>query len=156
MLDGTQLEDGQAPGFHPRTRRPSEGALPAPSGVADEIAFTIDLLSEVRRFVSAHAERAGLIGQRAADAILASNELATNSVRHGGGDGILRVWEEETALVCEVRDAGQITDPLAGRRRPTPEQTSGRGLWIVNQLCDTVQIRSSPAGTVIRTRIGLS
>jgi len=30
------------------------------------------------------------------------------------------------------------------------ERESGRGLWIVNQLCDLFQLRSSPAGTVAR------
>ena len=31
----------------------------------------------------------------------------------------------------------------------------GRGLWIVNQLCDLVQVRSSPAGTVIRLHMSV-
>jgi anti-sigma regulatory factor (Ser/Thr protein kinase) len=33
---------------------------------------------------------------------------------------------------------------------PPIEQYGGRGLWIVNQLCDLVQIRSAPSGTVVR------
>jgi anti-sigma regulatory factor (Ser/Thr protein kinase) len=59
------------------------------------------------------------------------------------------VWRDGDALVCEVRDRGQLGDPLAGRR-PTPEQPDGRGLWLVNQLCDLVQLRSSASGTVVR------
>jgi anti-sigma regulatory factor (Ser/Thr protein kinase) len=31
-----------------------------------------------------------------------------------------------------------------------PFLTVGRGLWIANQLCDLVQIRSSAAGSVVR------
>jgi len=153
MLDGTPVQDGQGPASRRRPRTRPEGAAPP---AADEIAFTIDLLNEVRRFVSARARRAGLMGQRAADVILAANELATNSVRHAGGDGRLLMWREDGTLVCEVRDAGHITDPLVGQRRPTPDQPSGRGLWIVSQLSDLVQIRSSPRGTAVRIHIRLS
>jgi SLT domain-containing protein len=39
---------------------------------------------------------------------------------------------------------------MIGRRRPA--ETSGRpkGLWLVNQLCDVVQVRSSREGTTVR------
>jgi hypothetical protein len=37
-----------------------------------------------------------------------------------------------------------------GRTPPSPDQRAGRGLWLANQLCDLVQIRSTEAGTVVR------
>ena len=42
--------------------------------------------------------------------------------------------------------------PLAGRLRPPPTQEGGRGLWLANQLCDLVQIRSRPGRTTVRLR----
>jgi hypothetical protein len=33
---------------------------------------------------------------------------------------------------------------------PTLDSGTGAGLWLANQLCDLVQIFSSPSGTVIR------
>jgi hypothetical protein len=39
---------------------------------------------------------------------------------------------------------------------PADGQPYGRGLWIANQLCDLVQIRSSAAGTVVRMQMRLS
>jgi len=33
---------------------------------------------------------------------------------------------------------------------PSPEQEGGRGVYLVNQLCDLVQLRSSAEGTTIR------
>jgi anti-sigma regulatory factor (Ser/Thr protein kinase) len=78
------------------------------------------------------------------------HEVATNSVRHGGGAGSLRIWQEHAALVCEIRDAGQFSDPLADRQRPSPVHSAPRGLWLANQLCDLVQIRNFADGTVIR------
>jgi anti-sigma regulatory factor (Ser/Thr protein kinase) len=55
--------------------------------------------------------------------------------------------------VCEVRDGGQLSDPLVGRRRPSSDQIGGRGLWIANQLCDLVQVRSSDEGAVVRLNV---
>jgi hypothetical protein len=37
--------------------------------------------------------------------VLAVDEVATNSLRHGGGRGTLRIWRDADAVVCEVRDA---------------------------------------------------
>ena len=84
---------------------------------------------------------------------LAVHELATNSVVHGSGPAALWYWEEPGAIVVEVHDAGFIGDPLVGRRVPDPMQEDGRGVWIANQLCDLVQIRSNKAGTQVRIRM---
>ena len=79
-----------------------------------------------------------------------AHELATNTVRHGGGTGTLLAWHEPGTFFCEVRDAGRIEDPLVGRVEPGMEAECGRGLWLANHLCDLVQIRSLPAGSVVR------
>jgi anti-sigma regulatory factor (Ser/Thr protein kinase) len=52
-----------------------------------------------------------------------------------------------------VTDRGYITDPVVGRRAPKPMQDRGRGLWIANQVCDLVQIRSSDRGTTVRLHV---
>jgi anti-sigma regulatory factor (Ser/Thr protein kinase) len=111
-------------------------------------------LAAVRALVEQRAHEAGLSPARVADAILAVNELAANSLRHGGGSGTLRMWSEPGALVCEVQDHGAIEDPLIGRVRPPSHPDAGRGLWTVNQLCELVQIRTSPStGTVVRVHV---
>jgi anti-sigma regulatory factor (Ser/Thr protein kinase) len=135
--------------------RALEGDLPSPPAGADEISFRAETLGSVRRFVSDHAGLAGLGRTRAEDFEVAVNELAGNSVRHGGGGGTASVWLEYDALVCEVRDAGVIADPLVGRTRPDAMQLSGRGIWMANQFCDLVQVRSRPDGTVVRVRMRL-
>ena len=101
-------------------------------------------------------ERCGVPVDRVADLALAVHELAANSVLHGGGHGVLRIWCESRALLCEVTDQGQVLDPLTGRHHVEPEGSSGRGLWMVNHLCDLVQLRSSDAGTVVRVHTDLS
>ncbi len=128
-------------------------SLPAVPGAARRLAFDGPALGDVRRAVAAAARDLGVSEERTDACVLAVNELAANSVRHGGGRGELHVWHEDGALVCEVRDAGCITDPLAGRRIPTIEQLGGRGLWMVNQLCDLVQIRTPPHAPLNTVRV---
>ena len=57
------------------------------------------------------------------------------------------------ALVCEVQDEGQITDPLAGRHPDSPDAESGHGLRIAHDLCDLVELRSGPWGTIVRLHV---
>ena len=53
-------------------------------------------------------------------------------------------------VLVEFTCPGRLTDPLAGRRRPDPLGGGGMGLYLVQQLCDLVQIRTGPAGTTVR------
>lgn len=132
------------------------GALPPASAGAQELVFTWEDLRILRQFISRAAHAACLEDRRTEDLVLAVNEIATNSVRYGGGRGTVRIWREADALLCEVLDSGHIDDPLVGRVRPAPAQQTGRGLWLVNNLCDLVQIRSSPAGSVVRVHMRLA
>jgi len=110
-------------------------------------------LMELRTLVRTRAEQLRVHPDRADDLVLAVNEVVTNSLRHGGGTADVAVWADDTSMVCEVRDRGHIADILAGRFSPPPSATSGRGLWLVNQLCDLVQLRSSAHGTVVRMHV---
>jgi anti-sigma regulatory factor (Ser/Thr protein kinase) len=138
------------------TPSPFDGALPVPATPPRELAFTSEGLANLRGFVSYGAAHAWLGHGRAEDLVLAVNELATNSVRHGGGGGMLRMWTETDTLLCEVHDRGHITEPLVGRITPLSTQPTGRGLWMVNHLCDLVQIRSTTAGSVVRVHMRLA
>jgi anti-sigma regulatory factor (Ser/Thr protein kinase) len=132
-----------------------DAAFPEPSVAVQTIAFDIGSLATVRRNTAESALRGGVGPDRVQDLVVAVNEVATNSLLHGGGRGTLRVWREGQTLVCEVRDEGYIDDPLVGREMPEPDQMGGRGLWIVNQLCDLVQVRSSPTGAAVRLHFTL-
>ncbi len=129
---------------------PFDRPVPARPADAAGMSFEAGGLRRVRAFVAEQAERAGLDQRSAAAMVLAVSELATNSLRHGGGHGELRAWVQDRCLVCEVSDQGHITSPLAGRVRPVLDGRGGAGLWVANQLCDLVQIFSSPRGTAIR------
>jgi anti-sigma regulatory factor (Ser/Thr protein kinase) len=132
-----------------------DGTLPPPAADPAELPFTREDLALVRMFVGERAAHAGFGQERISDLVLAVNELATNSMRHGGGRGLLSVWQENGTLLCEIADRGHIADPLAGRERPPDVRGGGRGLWLVNHLCDLVQVRSTQAGNVIRLHMSL-
>lgn len=134
---------------------PFADPLPEPAGPVLELAFTVDDLRRVRLLVGQAAERAGLPRSRRDDLVLAACEMATNSIRHGGGAGVLRVWTDGGTLLCEVRDRGRIAEPLVGRLAPRPSQRGGRGVWLANQLCDLVQIRAFADGGVVRLHMRL-
>jgi anti-sigma regulatory factor (Ser/Thr protein kinase) len=124
--------------------------LPPPAVPPRQLPFGRGSLHEVREFVAAFAEEEDVPPGRRADLILAVNEVVANSIRYGGGSGVLSLWRERDTFLCEVSDRGTISDPFAGRHRPTSDQFGGRGLWIANQSCDLVQIRSRPGATSVR------
>ena len=133
---------------------PFDDTLPAPPEHRIEVHFeSTSSMSALRAAVRRFADRCGIAHERSADLVLAVSELATNSIRHGEGHGTLRMWNEPDGSVCEVEDSGTISHPLVGRVRPVEAGEGGRGLWLVNQLCDLVQVRSTPTGTVVRAHM---
>jgi anti-sigma regulatory factor (Ser/Thr protein kinase) len=130
--------------------------LPEPEAATELIPFNLDSLSAARGLVMSSATRAGLSGSQAERLVLAVGEITANSVRHAGGGGVMRLWSEDDRFVCEIADEGRIEDPLVDRRRPNDLQRGGWGLWIANQMCDLVQLRSLPAGTVARLHMQIA
>jgi anti-sigma regulatory factor (Ser/Thr protein kinase) len=133
---------------------PFDDPLPEPDGDVREHRFAEESLANLRLHVTEAAVAYGLDPARTGDLVLIVNEVATNSIRHGGGSGTLRMWEDTASVICEVRDRGRILDPLVGRTKPPADRGSGIGLWLANELCDLVQIRSFPTGSVVRLHLG--
>jgi len=125
---------------------------PPPAG-AEALAYHLDLAT-VRRLADSYARRAGLSEERTVDLVLAANELAANTISHTPGGGVMHLWHTPEEIVCQVHDLGRITDPLAGRVRHGPDDR-GHGLWLVNQVCDLVELRTGRAGTTIRMHVRL-
>ena len=130
--------------------------LSEPTRCLESFSFGPGQLVLVRARAAARAVQFGLVEQPLGDLVLAVQEIAANSVRHGGGEGRFRLWREGRSLVVEISDRGVIDNPLVGRERPGSSSTHGRGLWIANQVCDLVQIRTYPTGSVIRLYISLA
>ncbi|MBW8487100.1 sensor histidine kinase [Actinomadura sp. PM05-2] len=147
---GAGADARRSGGFAPeRVLADCNTALPEPADAAS-LDFDRDALPALRRFACEHAAALGLGRRRVGELELAVNEMAANSVVHGGGRGRLRVWAEDGYVVCEIADAGRIRDPLAGRRPVAMSTDGGRGLLMVHHLADLVRVRSGPEGTAVR------
>lgn len=119
--------------------------LPPPPSGSEEHAFSVSTLGQVRKLVTAYAH--WLRREQVEDLVLAVNELATNSILHASGRGVLRMWREGDTAVCEVSDAG------AGLP-PSFTGLSGFGIVMVNLLCDLVRTHTSHSGTTVRVYLG--
>lgn len=129
---------------HPTPPRPELGPPTA------ELRFRGTDLAPVRHLTAELGERAGLGPDRVADAVLAVNELAANSIEHGAGHGWLRLWVGGARrVVAEVADGGRLTDPFPGMVRPHPGSPRGRGLWLASELSDVMEVWTD-GDTVIR------
>ena len=130
--------------------------LPPPSPTNDAMYHTYRSdLSQVRALVLQHARQAGLTEGRANDLVLAVSEVAANTLRHTRSPGTLVIWHDAEQVVCEIHDAGTITDPLVGRHKPSLDASGGHGLWIVRQVCDLVELTSNASGTTVRMHMAL-
>jgi len=123
--------------------------LAEPAGF-EALPFDRANFAEVRELATRWGAELGFGGARLDDIRLVAAELGANSLDHGGGAGLIRVWSEGGRLVCEVSDAGHITDPLAGRKPVDPRLVGSRGLLIVNLLSDLVRVHTRAGATVIR------
>ncbi|MFF2789114.1 anti-sigma factor RsbA family regulatory protein [Streptomyces sp. NPDC058049] len=163
----TLLEDGKALLSPDYTDAPTvcadcDDPLPEPDGGAPWLSYAHGQLSEVRAYADAFARGTALSAARRGDLVLAVAEAAANSLAHGGGSGAIRLWSTPgsgagagagagAGVVAEIRDGGHLADPLAGRRRPAlASADGGRGLWMIHQLCDLVEIRASDGGFTLR------
>ena len=146
-----------SPSYDPHVPVPPEYDRPLgdPPPDAAVLAYRDDL-AQVRAFTARHAHQAGLPDRRVLDLVIAVAELAANTLVHTGSAGTLGIWATTSEVICQVHDSGRIADPLAGRLRPHPaDPGGGRGLWVANQLCDLVEIRTVRNGTQIRLHMRL-
>jgi anti-sigma regulatory factor (Ser/Thr protein kinase) len=168
--DGRELSRVQA--THPRLttptgsvasesyRQPTEALVefppPPPPDLgppAAELTFTAENLGELRHLVAEVADGGGTPPDRAADLVLAVNEIGSNSVEHGPGHGRLLMWVTDDGVTAEVADSGAADLPFPGMVAPPATGVRGRGLWLASELCDVMQVWSDAAGTVIRLRM---
>ena len=147
--DGARLDSAGYRGLD-AIAEPFDRPLPEPPESAEVLEIDERSVATIRRHVRLRAAVADLSATRTHYLVLSVHEIATNSVRHGGGKGALQIWQDDDSLICEIRDGGKISDPLVGRRFPDPEGEGGRGIWIANQVCDLVQVRTFEGGNAIR------
>jgi anti-sigma regulatory factor (Ser/Thr protein kinase) len=126
--------------------------LGEPAEPMSEHIFVGDLRS-LRRAVVDDPSLHGLTRERRDDVVFVINEAATNVIRHGDGHCTARLWRDGRGVVSEVSFDTSLPDVLAGRRRPPADSPDGRGLWLINQVCDLVELRTGGTGTTLRMHV---
>lgn len=124
--------------------------LPEPAERIGELPYDSGSLDRLFSFVAFEAYALGLPVDQATDLATAVQQIARTSLERGARPGHVRVWDQAHAVVCEVADEVEVDDVLLGRR-PLPTAQHD-GLWLANQLCDLVQLRSGPGGTTVRAQ----
>ncbi|GAA1657122.1 ATP-binding protein [Catellatospora bangladeshensis] len=121
--------------------------------MGDEMSFAVATdLAGLRGFVRDRAVAAGLATARAELLMLAASELMSNTLEHTGDGGLVRVWTEAGAVVCEVRDRRpRGFRPPGAAVMPAADAMRGRGLAIVEQVCDVVS--TAAGGTAVQLRM---
>ncbi len=90
---------------------------------------------------------------------IALTEACSNTVRHAASGGTYEVGVriEHTSCVVEVLDHGDGFDAPAVMARPPTHAESGRGLWLITRLVDSLEIRRRhPTGTLLRFALQLA
>jgi len=153
---------GSAPGGSARIDAASgdPGARTGPVAPVDvplDQPFASNDLFALRAAVSAHASEFGLTPEQVADVVMIAHELASNVVRHGGSTGRLRLWRVNNSVLCQISDTGPgLPEPvLVGRERAPLSALDGRGLWIVRQLSERLDIDSGPEGATLTATIAI-
>ncbi|GIE28538.1 hypothetical protein Ait01nite_015830 [Actinoplanes italicus] len=108
-------------------------------------------LQKVRAFVREQARSFGLGDEPVERLALAVSELVTNTLQHTTGGGEVRMWADGTTVCCDVVDSGPLR--VWGHDMPAPDAERGRGLVIVERLCDEVTAFTESGRTVVRLRM---
>ncbi len=128
------------------------GPLPEPAAPTTVIAYDPDRHRHVDHLIRA-ATAAGAGLDRAATLAAATDEIAA-AAHHDTGEVEIRLWHEDTAVLCEVTDTTVIDDPMTGRSvAPTAGSRTNRrdrAIRLANEECDLVQVRSGQHGTTVR------
>jgi anti-sigma regulatory factor (Ser/Thr protein kinase) len=133
----------------------------APAGLLPlEQRFDAGTLYALRSAVAAHAAAAGLSPLRAYDVTAVAHELAANTVIHGAGHGLLRLWTRDGSLYCQVSDHGPAA-PQDHAAEPPGEPAPwavvhGHGLWVADQAADEFRISRSPDGSTATARFAIT
>ena len=144
----------------PEARPADAAAGPGPAPILEQ-AFDAGSLYALRAAAAAHATQAGLPPARVYDLVVAVHELAANAVRHGAGQGELRIWADGGALHCQVTEGLPAGDGAPGAAGPGSlagegagqaagwQIEHGHGLWLVHRVASQATLRAVPGGSTV-------
>src|SRR6185369_7828476 len=133
----------------PRTDDTDEIVLP-------QCPFGVETLGQVRDMVHREVLRVGLQPADAFRFVQAIGEALANAIEHGGEARFVVVGRARGCLRAEVHDSGRAARIYIPRQPPSPEHDGGRGLWLMSQLADGLEICMTRDGTTVRIEVALN
>ncbi|MEP7113921.1 MAG: sensor histidine kinase [Ilumatobacteraceae bacterium] len=119
-----------------------------------DIALIEPTMREARQCFATAARDAGLSVDEQEAVALAVSELVTNAIEHGSPPVLVEGWVQQGRVEIAVVDGGNgPSAPFTGLV-PASGRAGGRGLWIVNQICDSVILDRSGDRFVARAVVG--
>ena len=106
----------------------------------------------MRRALSRWLRAAGANGTETYELLVACGEACSNAIAHayppGEASYVVEARRRDGGVEIGVRDYGSWREPRSG--------TSGRGLKLIDELMDDVEIERGRAGTSVRMYRGLA
>ncbi|MEV0622032.1 ATP-binding protein [Nonomuraea sp. NPDC050404] len=108
-------------------------------------------LEAIRGLVRRHARCGGLRGERLDDLVLAVNEAVTNVLDHAHGTGTVTLRSSGDGIAVDIEDhAGRLTSDHLAKAEIDPIGSHGYGLWVIQDLCDRVEVQQNEKGSRLR------
>jgi anti-sigma regulatory factor (Ser/Thr protein kinase) len=105
-------------------------------------------LAQMRRSLGRWLRAAGASEAETYESLVAAGEACANAIAHayppGEASYVVEAVRREGGVELRVRDFGSWRPPRSGSR--------GRGIGLIEELMDEVEIDRGPAGTVVRMR----
>lgn len=155
--NGTVVENDAyiAPSLYAKSR--TSRALHVPDEGVAVMRFSAESTSDARNFLQVATSDLGLDDVQSFDFIVAAGEAIANAVEHGGGTGSIRLFRTDHEIVCDIQSDGAAQiDPLHGYEPPSPIGERGRGIWMMRQLCDWLELKPRAGGTTVRLHKSLA
>ncbi len=109
-------------------------------------------LAQMRRALGRWLRAAGATDQEIYETLVAAGEACANAIAHayppGEASYVVEAVRVTDGIEIRVRDFGSWRAPRSG--------SQGRGLELIEELMDDVEIDSGPTGTTVRMRRGLA
>jgi serine/threonine-protein kinase RsbW len=112
--------------------------------------LALDTLATLRALVGDAARAVGIDAERVAHFAVAVDEAMTNATRYAGGGRVSIFLVAGESVTVDVADDGPGIPPGTPAELPPPEAITGRGLWLMRTLCDSLDLDTGSAGTTAR------
>lgn len=148
MAEDLRVEDPEMGTKMRGNRNAGNGRVLSAARPVEDRAFDRADLPQLRRLAAGFGVRAGMCATCADDFVLAVSEAAASATSHGPCPARLRLWAVGKRVFCEIHGEAMVLEHgLAAIRQGDAETLR---LWVLEQICDDVDVATGPDGVTVR------